>query len=330
MMPKKVVLFTFQLANDSVSTVMSGLEDMYEFKVSNSRREAVQLSPSAEVLVMRAPMREVIETATNCRWIHVLGAGVDEYLAIERVRDGTSLVLTNSAEAYGTQVSEHVFALILSLTRGLKPAVLNQQDRRWADIHGTELALAEISGLTMAVLGLGDIGLEVAKRAKSFELVVVGVRRSQGPLRIPSYGQFLDEVVSISELDNAVAKADIVVNTLPLTADTSQLLDASRFSKFKHGTVFVNVGRGGTVVEEDLSDAIRSGIISSAGLDVFEVEPLPRNSPLWNFSNVVISPHWAGRSPSLLTKTLLILRDNLLRYSRGELLRNVIDKESGY
>jgi phosphoglycerate dehydrogenase-like enzyme len=330
MISRKVTLFPFRPSSILFDTATAGLDDRFDFKVANSRNEAIDLCRNAEVLVMKAPMKELVESAENCKWIHVLGVGVDEYLAMERVRNDKSLLLTTSAGAFGVQVSEHVFSLILAVTRGLKPAILSQQGKRWMEAEEVDSSLREINGMTMVILGLGGIGLEVARRAKGFGLMVIGVRKSQGQLTSPDSARFVDEVVSVSELDKALPRGDIIVNTLPLTQDTKNILNSTRFSKLKRGSMFINVGRGGTVDGEDLIDAIKSGIIAYAGLDVFNEEPLPKNSPLWKFDNVVITPHWAGRSILVQARVASILRENLLRYSQGEQLKNIIDREKGY
>lgn len=324
------VLFTFAVPTDFLHGVSEGFEGTYEFLVAKTRHEALELCPMAEVLVMNWAMSDVIERATSCKWIHVLGAGVDPYLAIERVRSSPSLFLTNSSGIFGTQVSEHVFALLLALTRRVKQGVLSQRDGLWSEGGDIETAETEISGKNITIVGLGDVGLQVAKRAKAFGLTVTGVKRSEEGLKYPGYEQYLDGVTTVHGLDQALGNADIVVDVLPLTSETRKFFNHDRFSKMKTGAAFVNVGRGLTVDENALIDAITEGKLGLVGLDVFATEPLPKNSPLWKFDNVIISPHRAGRSQLLFDKGVPLLRENLTKYARGESLTNLIDKTLGY
>jgi D-2-hydroxyacid dehydrogenase (NADP+) len=329
-MSGKRVLFTFAMPTDFLRDVSEGFEGTYEFMVARTKHEALELGPTAEVLVMNSPERDVIEGATSCKWIHVVGAGVDQYLALDRVRNSPSLFITNSSGIFGTQVSEHLFALLLGLTRGVKQAVLSQRDRQWTEGGDHEAAEMEIYGKNLTIVGLGDVGLQVAKRAKAFGLTITGVKKSEGDLKNPEYGQYFDRVVSVHVLDEALRNADIVVDVLPLTSETMNLFNRERFSKMKTGATFLNVGRGLTVDEQALIDAIREGRLGLVGLDVFASEPLPKNSPLWGFENVIISPHRAGRSRLLFDKAMPLLRENLTKYSRGEPLTNLVEKTRGY
>jgi phosphoglycerate dehydrogenase-like enzyme len=219
---------------------------------------------------------------------------------------------------------------LLGLTRGLKQAVLSQRDRLWIEGGNQEATEVEIHGKNLTIVGVGDVGLQVAKRAKAFGLTVTGVKRSGGELKNPKYGPYFDKVVQVHELDQALGNADIVVDTLPLTSETRNLFNRERFSRMKTGAAFLNVGRGLTVDEQALIDAIKEGRLGLVGLDVFASEPLPKNSPLWRFDNVIISPHRAGSSQNLYSKAVPLLRENLTKYIRGEPLTNLVEKMRGY
>jgi phosphoglycerate dehydrogenase-like enzyme len=330
MMTRKRVLFTFTAPPDFMREVSQGFEENYEFVVARTRREAVELCSTAEVLVMNAPMSDVIAGATSCSWIHVIGAGVDSYLAIDRVRNSSSLLLTNSSGIFGTQVSEHVFALLLGLTRGVKQDVLFQKNRHWMEEGDRDVTEMEIYGKNITIVGLGDVGLQVAKRASAFGLIVTGVKKSTGELKNPDYVRYLDKVVSVEDLNQVLGNSDIVVDALPLTSETMRFFNRETFLKMKTGAAFLNVGRGLTVDEQALIDAIKVGKLGLVGLDVFASEPLPKNSPLWEFDNVIISPHRAGRSRLLYSKAVPLLRENLTKYIRGEPLTNSVNKTRGY
>jgi phosphoglycerate dehydrogenase-like enzyme len=181
-----------------------------------------------------------------------------------------------------------------------------------------------ISGKTMLVVGLGGIGSEVARRAAAMGMRVIGTRNSsrEGP-------EYVDYVGLSHELFKLAGQADVIVNALPLTPATTGLFDKGFFAATKRGAYFVNVGRGQTVVTDDLLEALESGQITGAGLDVTEPEPLPENHPLWQFSNVIITPHVAGRG-STFERQMVLLKENLRRYAAGDALLNVVDPERGY
>jgi phosphoglycerate dehydrogenase-like enzyme len=329
-MSTKKVLFAFAAPSDFTRQVSEGFEGTYDFSIAPTKAQAVDLCPTAEVLVMISPISDVIERADACRWIHVIGAGVDGYLAIERIKNNSIPLLTNSSGIFGIQVSEHVFALLLGLSRGLKRAVLSQNDRLWVERGDHEASELELYGKKLVIVGLGDVGLQIAKRGKAFGLKITGVSRTGGELKNPEYGQYLDEVVSVRELDRVLGEADVVVDALPLTPETMNLFSGERFSAMKTGAIFLNVGRGLTVDERELAEAIKAGRLGFVGLDVFASEPLPKNSPLWKLDNVIISSHRAGGSQMLFDKAVPLLRDNLAKYSRGEPLTNLIEKSRGY
>jgi phosphoglycerate dehydrogenase-like enzyme len=212
---------------------------------------------------------------------------------------------------------------------------MNQEKGKWeAPLHfegGGGGELSEIGGKSIGVVGLGHVGLEVARTAKALGLSVLGVKRDiSTQLRIPSLRPYVDEVFSPDGLSTVLSKSDFVVNALPLTNETKGLFNRSNFSRFKEGAMFISVGRGGTVVEDDLVEALRSGLVSGAALDVFSREPLPKDSPLWKMRNVIVSPHCAGRSELHSAKAYSILRDNLGKYSKNQPLINRVDLRTGY
>ncbi|MGD0477328.1 MAG: D-2-hydroxyacid dehydrogenase [Nitrososphaerales archaeon] len=330
-MERILVLLAFKIPDALLRKLQERHGNSYEFKTIDPKHDDLRLAEQADVLAVASPDKRVISAATGCRWLHIMSAGVDEYLAMEAVRSKESLVLTNSAGAYGIQISEHVFAVILALSRRMKEVLRNQEHRRWEVPKDDEGGLREIYGMTMAIVGLGHVGLEIARRANGFGIHVLGVRRdASSELKIPGYGEYIDEILIARDLDRAVATSDIIVDSLPLTPETKGLFDSARFQSFKKGAIFINVGRGPTVIEKDLTKALQDGVLGGAALDVFEEEPLPGNSPLWKMENVIITPHCSGTSDNSLLRAVAILDDNLERYSRGETLCNIVDRGTGY
>jgi phosphoglycerate dehydrogenase-like enzyme len=185
--------------------------------------------------------------------------------------------------------------------------------------------LRELRGRTLLVVGLGGIGTEVARRAHGFGLRVVATRASPAPRP-----DFVAYVGTPAELAALAGDADIVVNCTPLLPSTERLFDAAFFAAMKPGGLFINVGRGKSVVQADLIAALRDGQLAGAGLDVTDPEPLPADDPLWQAPNVLITPHVSASSDRVFDRVFLLARENLRRYVSGEPLLSVVDRERGY
>jgi phosphoglycerate dehydrogenase-like enzyme len=225
----------------------------------------------------------------------------------------------------GPVMAEHVMAMTLALARGLQTYVREQEAGRWnADAVGDEGTLA-LQGKTMLIAGLGGIGTEVAKRAHAFDMRITATRASNKPA--PS---FVSHVGPPEELMTLLREADVVVNALPLTEETKGVFDARAFAAMKPKALFINVGRGSTVVTAELVRALSEKRLGGAGLDVTDPEPLPAESPLWKMPNVIITPHVSTDSDFGSERHWLIARENLRRYVAGERMLSVVDVKRGY
>ncbi|HEY2808196.1 MAG TPA: D-2-hydroxyacid dehydrogenase [Steroidobacteraceae bacterium] len=264
---------------------------------------------------------EVLTRATHLQWIQWLGAGVEGCVHEPKLRERNPL-LTNMQSAAGPSMAEHVMAMMLVLSRHLDYYLKQQEQGHWAD---EAPALADLSGKTVLVVGLGGIGTEVARRAHAFGMKVIATRASgrSGPDYV-SYVGLPDELLKLS------GEADFVVNCAPLTAQTTGIFNAAFFASMKPGAFFLNVGRGRSAVTADLTAALTSGRIAGAGLDVIDPEPLPATSPLWHLPNVIITPHISAATPLADSQRALLLRENLRRYVAGEPMLAVVEPERGY
>ena len=327
----KSVLFGFEVPNKEMARLSEEFANSYTFQAIDPHRFDSDLVRKAEVLVLQSANQKLLSQASACKWIHVFNAGVDDYLSWSGFKGPAPPTLTNSSGIYGRQISEHVFAMILALTRGMRTIMSNQEKKKWTSPQsdGGD-RLIEIGGWTMCVAGTGNIGLEVAKKAKGFGMTVLGVKRGVPPGLPSVQQQIVDEFFTLEGLGEALSRSDVVVNLLPLTRETRGVFNSDRFARLKRGAMFVSVGRGATVGEEDLVGALQKGMVGSAGLDVFESEPLPDKSPLWKMKNVIVSPHCAGNSDKVTERAFAMLRENLRKYSNGEQLLNVVDLEAGY
>jgi phosphoglycerate dehydrogenase-like enzyme len=183
----------------------------------------------------------------------------------------------------------------------------------------------ELAGKTMVLVGLGDIGARTARLAAALEMRVIGVERNP-LLQVPG----VERLVGVSQLRAVLAEAEVVVLTIPHTPTSTHLMGPAEFEAMKAGVYFVNIGRGKNVDEAALIAALQSGKIAGAGLDVFEIEPLPADSPLWDMENVIITSHYAGATPAYQARAMAIFIENLRRYRTGEALHNAVDKKLGY
>jgi D-2-hydroxyacid dehydrogenase (NADP+) len=274
----------------------------------------------ADVLVVSGLWRNtLLDRAPRLRFVQSLSAGTDQYdtdlFAERHVR------LASAQGANERAVAEHAMALILALTRQLHHGRDNQHARTWRGMIGDPaLREDELGGKTLVIVGMGRIGSRLARLARAFDLRVIGVRRSARP-----EPGLADAVVAQAELPEALAQADIVALTCPLTPETTNLMDAAAFAALKPGTLLVNVARGKVVDEEALLAALADGRVRAAGLDCFHEEPLPASSPFWSLPHVLVTPHTAGETTRYEPNVVDILLDNLDRLWRGETqLRNQV------
>ena len=272
----------------------------------------------AEVILGR-PSREVFLAAECLKWVQSIGVGFETMLYPEMVE--SDVIITNTSGAFDPVMGEHAMALILGYSRAIAAHERNRPIRKWV----REIPVLQIHGKTACVLGLGSIGRTVAARLSAFGVHVIAV---DAQIAIPPEG--VERVVPPDRMLEAVSEAQIVVVALPLTDRTRGLVNAKFFERMKDTALLVNIARGAIVVESDLIEALRSGRIGGAGLDVFEEEPLPDSSPLWDMPNVVMTPHSASACPENDEDLRRIFCENLRRYVGGDPLLNVVDKRLGY
>jgi phosphoglycerate dehydrogenase-like enzyme len=186
----------------------------------------------------------------------------------------------------------------------------------------------DLENATVGIIGYGDIGYEIAKRCKALGMTVIGCRRN--PSKRNTEYEPADLIMGMDQVDEVLSRSDFVVLALPFTKDTSYFFNKERLNKMKKGSYVINVGRGNTIVDEDLIHSLSNGHIAGAALDVFEVEPLPKDHPFWQLENVMISPHNAYNSSKHLDRVMELFLKNLKLYSDGKPLMNVVEKKLGY
>ena len=269
----------------------------------------------ASVIIGNVPATK-LRTSETLDWFQTSSAGYDHYLAAGCLADHTSL--TCASGTYGQAVSEHMFAQLICLMKKLHLYRDNQREGLWHD-EGTVTTLA---GASVLVIGAGDIGTCFARLCHAMGAHVTGMRRSNVPCTEP-----YEHMATMDELANLLPEADVVACVLPSTRETRCLADATFFARMKKGSYFVNGGRGDLVVANALVEALSSGHLAGAALDVTKPEPLPADHPLWQEPNALITPHIAGfwHLPAQTRKTVVLCRDNLVAYLEGRELVNLVE-----
>jgi phosphoglycerate dehydrogenase-like enzyme len=283
------------------------------------RARVARLAPEVDVIVGWNVPREAVQAASRLRWIHSTAAGVDQLLHPEVVQ--RDIIVTDSSGIHAEPITEHVLAVMLAFARRLPTAIRQQVARRWerAPVIGEELW-----GRTVGILGLGSIGRELAARCQSFGMRVIGTKRT--PQAVPH----VDRVLPPGGLDEVLRAADYLVIVLPLTAETRGLIGARELGLMRRGAYLINVARGAIVQEAALIEALRRGQLRGAALDVFEQEPLPQDSPLWQMEEVLLTPHVSGAAPDYYDRAMPLFCENLRRFVAGQPLLNLVDKRQGY
>ena len=276
--------------------------------------EAEARIADAEILYAWNFPRELLPRAVKLRWVQNMGAGVERFMVPELSRRVT---VTRVGGTFGPWMSEYVLGWCLHFTLRMELFRAQQRRQEWRPVDPMRL-----HGSTLCVVGLGDIGRAIARAARGVGLRVVGVSRSGK--RVPEAGR----VYKTRDIGKAVAAADFIVLTVPLTEATRGLIGTAELAAMKPSAWLINIARGPVVDEAALLDALRDNRLGGAVLDVFDEEPLPRGHPLWELDNVVITPHISG--PSAPVEIAPIFNDNLRRYLTRRPLRYVVDRERGY
>ncbi len=293
-----------------------------DIAVTDTPESLKALIQDAEVF-FGIPTPEVYQAARKLRWLQALSAGVDWLGRLPGIVE-SDVIVTNTRGAHAQTIAEHTFALILSLTRRMKTQLLNQMAHKWArqEEGGAHEGLA---GQTMGIVGLGQIGSAIARRAHAFEMDVYAVDVQPFPHMPDLRGRW-----GLNRLDELCRISDFLVISAPLTAETRGLIDARRLGLMKPTAYLIVVSRGNIVDEPALIEVLKNGKIAGAGLDVTSVEPLPADSPLWDMENVVVTPHNSGSSSATFRLVWAIFEENLSRYLSGKPLLNLVDKRAGY
>ncbi len=268
---------------------------------------------SADIIITSPFHQHLIDLklAKNLKWVHLSSAGVTD---MAKFLAPTKIMLTNSSGVHPIPISETVLGYMLMFGRRLNVAYRNQIiNKKWSRDLSQNKGF-ELKGKTVGIVGLGRIGKEIEKVSKGIGMNVISVSHSDKK----------------TQLVNLLKSSDFVVDCLPLTDETLGFFSLNKFKHMRKDSYFINIGRGKTVIEKDLILALKDGIIAGAGLDVFEVEPLPDSSPLWKLENVILTPHVSGWTPYYTDRVIDIFCENLKGYLKGKSMPTLVDKKRRY
>lgn len=287
--------------------------------------EAIAAVADAEIYLGFGVPREILTGGPGLRWVHSGTAGVGSSLTPELHE--SDVVFTNSAGIHAVPMAETVIGMMLHFARGLDLALRAQREGRWdtAPFDAAESPVHEVGQSTVGIVGYGGIGREVARRAHALGARVLALKR-----RPSGEDEYAEIVRGEDALQRLLEVSDYLVLTAPETDETRGMISAQAISWLPTGSVLINVARGGLVDETALIEALQSGRLRGAGLDVFTTEPLPQGHPLWRLPNVLITPHVSSYTHHFWERETDLVVENLRRYFAREPLINVVDKRAGY
>ena len=292
-----------------------------EYKIVTVKSEDVteEQIKSAEI-IFGWPNVDILKNAPYLKWLHLPSAGADRYTD-KNIYANRNTILTTSTGTFGKPMAEHAVSLILAFYRNLHLHVRNGMAARWERFGNTR----DFFGSTVGIIGLGDIGGETAKRCKALGAKVIAVKR-----HVSEKPEYVDELYSEQDINILLENSDAIVMALPNTVHTKGFLSSERINRMKKNAFIVNLGRGSSIDQNALINALKENKIAGAGLDVTDPEPLPKDSPLWYLPNVIITSHTSGFSPTSINRCFDIFLYNLIRYTKNQELINTVDFNEGY
>ena len=290
--------------------------------VTRDRETIEGVLDEIEIAVAGFP-QDLLPKAPRLRWFQQWGAGADWIMTDHPELADTELIVTSASGVHAIPISEHILAFLLAFCRDIPRAIRAQERCQWASRQTRHLF--ELSGKTILLVGVGAIGERSAELASALGMRVLGIRRDP-TVTVPH----VEAMYAPSKLQSVLPEADFVVLTIPLTPETQGMIGEEELQAMKSTAYLINIGRGGTIQESAMIQALKEGWIAGAGLDVFESEPLPEESPLWKMDHVIITSHYSGLTPRYDERAMEIFLENLKCYRAGQALRNVVDKRLGY
>lgn len=302
-----------------IKQVIPGVEVIYAAEAG----ELMAKTADADVLVTFpyvAGIADFCQHAPGLKWVHGVVSGVDGFMKPE-IKD-LNIRITSTKGIHGMPIADHVLAYIFSFLRSFSQFKEYQRNKVWGEAIYS--SCDETFNKTVGIIGVGNIGLYLAKKCKLLDFRVVGLKRN------PIESEWLDKCYANAEIEEFLGECDFVVAVVPLTSETKNMIGERELRMMKNSAFLINVARGGVIDEQALIDALQNNVIAGAGLDVFSQEPLPSSSPLWDMPNVILTPHSAAQSPFYNDRANEVLIENLLRYYNDQELLFEVDKSRGW
>lgn len=315
--PRLTIILHHPAAESYAQRIAERFPGVRSIVAPDTERLERHIAEADALLGFRFPV-EVFDKAKKLRWFQCTGAGVDSIFPIRHRVD--HLTVTNARGIHGDIIADYVMAGVTMLHWDFRRYLDEQPEQKWNPRY-----VAPLADKTLGVVGLGSIGATIARRAKGAGMTVVGSKRD---VSAPVEG--VDQLFASDALDELLPLCDFVVLALPATPDTVGLIDAIKIARMRDHAFLVNIARGNVVVEAELIKALQTRAIAGAMLDVFEQEPLPQNSPLWAMPNVIATPHVAGSPANYTERVFSIVAENIDRFLKGQMLKNIVDLRRGY
>jgi len=322
-MTQRKIVITPKLNEQQAAKIYRALKDAGEWTVLHGDMQGVTIEDYVQAEIIFG-WNDMVEACLQSepiylKWLQHISAGIDTIPFPLFKQKG--ILLTTCSGIHGNPISEIVLAMMLMFTRQMHQSMRDQLNSHWNRVE----AIGEMHGQTIGLLGVGAIGVEIARIARAFGMKVIGLRRS---------GQSvagIDQMYNEHQLALFLRSSDFVVNSLPLTDETKHMIGKPQLELMKPTAYYINIGRGGTTDTRALVEALQNHTIAGAGLDVFEQEPLPAEHPLWTMNNVIITPHNAGITPHYMDRASEIFATNLADYvANRSLSLNLVDLERQY
>ena len=318
MQATQVLLWTDSPGAYLDAIAQAGLADRVEtIALPRAQQPTPQQQAKIEAMLAWGAPRGLLPEMPKLRWVQALTAGVESWLALPDLPDG--LMLTCARGTHRESMPENILAGLFHLTKPYAVAAQDQKQHRWVRRVATPL-----NGQTLGILGLGEIGQQVARLADAIGMRVIGTKRRPGPL--PHVAQ----VFAPEQTNEVLKQSDFVLLLLPATPETENFINTARLGQMKPSAYLLNFGRGHLIADQDLINAVQSKQIAGAVLDVFRQEPLPADHPFWATEGILVLPHIGGGHPTRDRIVARLFSENLRRFLDGEALKELVDRKAGY
>lgn len=320
---KLVCLSEEPTLQSALSETLATFGDSVSLTFCSPKSTSADVLSAADGVLCGSLPKELRAQISNLRWVQFWSAGVDHQLYPELFQGG--VVATTGSGIHAASASEHVLSMMLAFARGLPTAFAAQQVHDWSARSLIAESIFELDGKTVGIVGAGTIGQAVGMRCKAFGMRTIGTRRDTS---LPTEG--IDVLLSHLQYHDLILESDFIVLALPLTAGTRMMFGEDEIEIVRKGAYLFNIGRGGLVDEVWLLRALQNRWLAGAGLDVFNDEPLPANSPFWSLPNCLITPHVGGITPSYWPRFAKLVAAQVGRFLSDQPLRNRVDPDLGY